>query len=600
MLFQGQSDSKAGASRTKEVFVQAINRPSTTFAARINTSHVKPRLRNGAALLVTALEQHGVDVIFGYPGGAIMPFYDALVGSRLRHILVRHEQGAALAANGYARASGRVGVCVATSGPGAANLVTGVADALLDSVPLVAIAGQVPTASLGTDAFQEMDVFGVFMPIVKHSFLVRRVADLPHVVSEAFQIARSGRPGPVLIDFPKDIALADASGLDPWVPPIVELQSQPDQTAIAAANELLAASKQPLIYGGGGIGLADAVDDFREFVHRSQIPTVLTLKGLGALDSRDPLFLGMLGMHGARAANEAVQVCDLLIAVGARFDDRVTGKLSTFAPHAQVVHLDVDAAEVSKLRSADVALVGNLWDSLGALGRTGDIGLWRDKCRSRRDETAPRYDAPGETIYAPALLRRLSELMAGEAVVTCDVGQHQMWVAQHCLFDRPEAHLSSSGLGTMGFGLPAAVGAQLAKPHAQIVNVTGDGSFLMNVQELATVARYRLPIKVLVIDNQSLGMVRQWQELFFEGNFSEVDLSDNPDFGAVAAAFRIATWQLRRRQDTDAILRAWLDHPGPALLHVPIDTRANVWPLVPPNQSNSLMLDESEEAAHDH
>lgn len=482
-----------------------ISRLSTRAAPRAS---VRPQRGNGAELLVAALETEGVDVIFGYPGGAIMPFYDALVGSRLRHVLVRHEQGASLAANGYARASGRVGVCVATSGPGAANLLTGIADAMLDSVPVVAITGQVPSALLGTDAFQEMDVFGVFMPVVKHSFLVRRVSDLPRVVSEAFRIARDGRPGPVLIDLPKDVALASAADLRP-VPPQRAAPPMAEAPALNAASALLRTCARPIVYGGGGIGLAGAVADFRDFVHRAGIPTVLTLKGLGALDGRDPLFLGMLGMHGARAANEAVQACDLLIAIGARFDDRVTGKLCTFAPGARTIHLDIDPAEIGKRRRPDVAVIGDLRHSLRALDAPTDLGAWRAQCRLRCDETQPRYDSPQDGIYAPWLLRRLSELLPSGSIITCDVGQHQMWVAQHCVFDRPEAHLSSSGLGTMGFGLPAAVGAQLAKPSAVVVNVSGDGSFLMNVQELATVARYRLPIKVLIVDNQSLGMVRQ-------------------------------------------------------------------------------------------
>jgi acetolactate synthase-1/2/3 large subunit len=554
------------------------------------------RLRpvNGATLLVSLLEAEGVDVIFGYPGGAIMPFYDALPGSKLTHVLVRHEQGAALAANGYARASGRVGVCVATSGPGAANLLTGVADAMLDSVPLVAITGQVPSAALGTDAFQEMDVLGVFMPVVKHSFLVRRVDDLPEVVPEAFRIALDGRPGPVLIDLPKDVALA--TPVERVVRPRATARrvAVPSAGALEAAAALIRSARRPVVYGGGGLGMAGAVDEFRRFVHRGEVPTVLTLKGLGALDSRDRMLLGMLGMHGSRAANLAVQGCDLLITVGARFDDRVTGKLDTFAPGACVIHIDIDPAEVGKRRRADVALVGDVKSILDLLPAPEQISAWRHECLTRRDATAPSYDAPGQGVYAPWLLRRMSELLPGDAIVTCDVGQHQMWVAQHCLFSRPERHLSSGGAGTMGFGVPAAMGAWLAKPQSTVVAVSGDGSFLMNVQELATLARYKVPVKILVLDNQALGMVRQWQQLFFEGRFSEVDLSDNPDFGAVAAAFRVPAFSLRRKSDIDAVLREWIAHPGPALLHVPIDPRANVWPLVPPNASNTDMLEDAQ------
>ena len=550
----------------------------------------------GAHLLVEALVQEGVDVLFGYPGGAIMPVYDALLGAPLRHILVRHEQGAALAANGYARASGRVGVCLATSGPGAANLLTGIADAHLDSVPVVAITGQVPSSLLGTDAFQEMDVLGVFLPIVKHSFLVRSADDLPGVVAEAFRIAREGRPGPVLVDLPKDIAQARTKAR-PLPRRLAAPMSLPDSAALDAARQLLNGSRRPVVYGGGGIGMGGAVDAFRDFVHRAGLPTVLTLKGLGALDSRDPLLLGMLGMHGSRAANLAVQECDLLIAVGARFDDRVTGKLDTFAPGARVIHLDIDPAEQGKRRHADVALIGELRPvlrALAALAAPPDVEPWRSHCLARRDATRPRYDAPGDGVYAPALLRRMSERLPHDAVVTCDVGQHQMWVAQHGLFARPEYHLSSGGLGTMGFGLPAAIGAQLARPTATVVTVSGDGSFLMNVQELATVARYGLPVKILVVDNQALGMVRQWQTLFFADRLSEVDLSDNPDFGAVARAFRVPAFAVDRRDQVDAALAAWLATPGPALLHARIDPRANVWPLVPPNASNREMVEDAD------
>ena len=565
------------------------HRPASPPAAAADVTPPPEATRSGARLLIEALEHEGVDVVFGYPGGAIMPVYDALLGSRLRHILVRHEQGAALAANGYARATGRVGVCMATSGPGAANLLTGIADAHLDSVPVVAITGQVPSGALGTDAFQEMDVLGVFMPVVKHSFLVRSADDLPHVVAEAFRVAGEGRPGPVLIDLPKDIAQAQTTAR-----PAARKGASPARLCAADALEqaraLLAASQRPIVYGGGGIGMGRAVDAFRDFVHRGGLPTVLTLKGLGALDSRDPLLLGMLGMHGSLAANLAVQESDLLIAVGARFDDRVTGKLDTFAPGARVLHLDIDPAEFGKRRRPDVALDGDLAPALRALSAPLAIDAWRGHCLARRDATAPRYDAPGDGLYAPWLLRRLSERLPDDAVVTCDVGQHQMWVAQHGLFSRPEHHLSSGGLGTMGFGLPAALGAQLARPDATVVAVCGDGSFLMNVQELATLSRYRLPVKVLVVDNQALGMVRQWQSLFFANRFSEVDLSDNPDFAEVARAFRVPAFSLDRRDRMEEVLAEWLATPGPALLHARIDPRANVWPLVPPNACNSDMV----------
>ncbi|MBS7458522.1 acetolactate synthase 2 catalytic subunit [Coralloluteibacterium stylophorae] len=556
------------------------------------TPTARPAPANGAQWLARAMEAEGVDLLFGYPGGTIMPFYDALVDAPLRHILVRHEQGAALAANGYARASGRVGVCVATSGPGASNLVTGIADAFVDSVPMVVVTGQVATPLLGTDAFQELDVFGLTMPIVKHSFLVRRVEDLPEAVAEAFRIAREGRPGPVLIDLPKDVQLADASGLAPHRP---RTATSPPAAADAALLEAIAAiaqAERPVVYGGGGIALADAVDVFRAFVDATALPTVLTLRGLGALPTGHPCLLGMLGMHGSRAANMAVQEADLLIVVGARFDDRATGRLDGFAPQARIVHLDADASEIGKLRAADIAIHGEVGAALRRLAAARSrCDAWRATCSDRSARFANRYDAPGRDIYAPALLRRLSQRVPADAVVACDVGQHQMWVAQHWQLAHPRNHLTSGALGTMGFGLPAAMGAQFACPERTVVLVSGDGSFMMNVQELATVARCRLPLKMVLLDNSALGMVRQWQELFFAERYSEIDLSDNPDFGALARVFGIPAQRIEHREEIEQALDAFLASPGPALLHVAIDIRANVWPLVPPNHANGSMLD---------
>jgi acetolactate synthase-1/2/3 large subunit len=557
----------------------------------MNTStHGAPR--NGARWLTQALEAEGVQTLFGYPGGTIMPFYDALVDSTLKHILVRHEQGAALAANGYARASGKVGVCVATSGPGASNLITGIADAMLDSVPMVCLTGQVGTPLLGTDAFQELDVFGMTMPIVKHSWLVRSVEELPHVVAEAFRVAREGRPGPVLIDLPKNVQLADASHLPDHVPAAVDPVPAPEQARLAEAITAIAQAEKPVVYGGGGIALADAVPQFRQFVETSGIPTVLTLRGLGALPANHPQYLGMLGMHGTRAANMAVQEADLLIVVGARFDDRATGKLGEFAPFARVIHLDADAYEISKLRSADIALPGNVQSGLESLtGERANCNSWRARCAANREKFIARYDAPGEQIYAPRLLKRLSEVAPPDTVIACDVGQHQMWVAQHCRFNHPRNHLTSGALGTMGFGLPAALGAQFACPDRTVVLVSGDGSFMMNVQELVTIARCKLPIKIVLLDNSSLGMVRQWQELFHAERYSEIDLSDNPDFVALAQVFGIKAKRITDRAEVDDGLAELFDATGPMLLHVAIDARANVWPLVPPNNANSTMLD---------
>jgi acetolactate synthase-1/2/3 large subunit len=548
--------------------------------------------RNGARWLTQALEAEGVDTLFGYPGGTIMPFYDALVDSKLKHILVRHEQGAALAANGYARASGRVGVCVATSGPGASNLVTGIADAMLDSVPMVCLTGQVATHLMGTDAFQELDVFGLTLPIVKHSYIVRRVDDLPDVVREAFRIAREGRPGPVLIDLPKDVQMADASHLPDHVPASIDPLPAPEDAKLADALAAIAGAEKPVIYGGGGIGIADAVDAFRQFVDATQIPTVLTLRALGALPANHPHYLGMLGMHGTRAANMAVQECDLLIVIGARFDDRATGKLAEFAPFARVLHVDADAYEIGKLRTANIAVPGDVGTSLRALGAArSTCEEWRKRCAANRERFGFRYDAPGTDIYAPGLLKRLSEVAPADAIIACDVGQHQMWVAQHCKFTHPRNHLTSGALGTMGFGLPAAMGAQFACPDRTVILVNGDGGFMMNVQELATIARCKLPVKIVLIDNSALGMVRQWQELFFAERYSEIDLSDNPDFAALARVFGIPARHIAARDEIEDALAELLAQPGPALLHVTIDIKANVWPLVPPNHANSSMLD---------
>ena len=558
---------------------------------------------NGARWLAQALVVEGVETLFGYPGGTIMPFYDALRDEPgLKHVLVRHEQGAAFAANGFARASGRVGVCVATSGPGASNLVTGIADAMLDSVPMVIITGQVPTTLMGTDAFQELDVFGMTMPMVKHSFIARRVEDLPMMLGEAFRIARSGRPGPVLIDLPKDVQNADASHLPRHASFGMDAVEAPLDASLHEALALMSQARQPVIYGGGGIALGDAVQAFRTFVDATQIPTVLTLKALGALPSAHPLNLGMLGMHGSRAANLAVQDADLLIVVGARFDDRATGKLAEFAPNARVVHMDIDACEIGKLRCADAGVRGDIVTTLTKLtlpcaahlhGRHGNVRKqWRARCKETARLHAARYDAPGESVFAPALLKRLSEL-APDAVVACDVGQHQMWVAQHWRLDHPRKHLTSGGLGAMGFGLPAALGALESNRDTRVICVSGDGSIMMNIQELATLKRYRLPVKIVLLDNQALGMVRQWQELFFDKRYSEVDLSDNPDFAAVAAAFGIQSLHVDRADGVEAALQALMAADGPALLHVAIDTAANVWPLVPPNRNNAEMMDAS-------
>ena len=563
-----------------------------TAAAFKSATEAAPR--SGARLLVSTLERLGVEVVFGYPGGAIMPVYDALTGSSLRHILVRHEQAAAFAADAYARRSGKVGVCLATSGPGATNLITGIANAMMDSIPIVCITGNVAQAMMGTDAFQEIDILGVTLPIVKHSILVRDPADVPAAVEEAFHIAASGRPGPVLIDLPKDVQVGQTTQdfgvrYPNTVVPI-------DHNAIARAAEAIRQAERPLIYVGGGVKIGHAVDELRAFAEATGIPSVSTLNALGTIANDAPGTLGMLGMHGTRAANEAVQETDLLIVFGARFDDRATGKLAEFAPDARVVHFDIDASEIGKLRQTWIAVAGELPAGIEALtahlaGTSLRIDPWIMRCVSRAERTAFRYDAPGEGVYAPALLKAISKAAGDDFVAACDVGQHQMWAAQHCRFARPEAHLTSGGLGAMGFGLPAGIGAKLADPDATVVVIAGDGGFMMNVQELATLRRYGVAVKILLLDNSSLGLVRQWQELFFNQNYSEVDLSDNPDFVKVAEAFGVEAFRISRREEVTAGIARLLAAEGPCLAHVIIDPRENVWPLVPPGKNNAEMME---------
>ena len=546
----------------------------------------------GAELVLKVLQQQGVDTIFGYPGGAIMPIYDALYQSEVKHYLCRHEQGGAFSAIGYARASGKVGVCMATSGPGATNLITSLADALLDSVPVVAITGQVSQAVMGSDAFQEVDVLGLSLPVTKHSFMVRSVDELAATLHEAFAIARSGRPGPVLVDIPKDVQLAECAELsdDAIAKPAAVYTSL---AQAAKARALISAAQKPVAYIGGGVHMAGAMSQLQQFLTANPMPSVTTLKGMGSVAKDNPHYLGMLGMHGTQAANLAVQQCDLLICLGARFDDRVTGNLQKFAPLAKVIHIDIDPAEINKVRFAQVAMLGDMKQILPAISSQSDCKDWLTHCAALKQQYGWRYDHPGERIYAPLLLKQLSERMPDNSVVACDVGQHQMWVAQHMRFSSPRNHLSSGGLGTMGFGLPAAIGAKLARPQDTVITVTGDGSFMMNVQELATIKRFRLPVKIVVIDNQRLGMVKQWQQLFFNERYSETDLSDNPDFVALAAAFAIPGHCITRKDEAEGALEAMFTWPGPYLLHVCIEDKDNVWPFVPPRAANAEMITEA-------
>lgn len=546
--------------------------------------------QTGASLLFTVLQQHGVKDVFGYPGGAIMPIYDALYNSAVNHFLCRHEQGAAFSAIGYARATNKVGVCMATSGPGATNLLTGLADAMADSIPVVAITGQVATAAMGSDAFQEVDMVGMSLACTKHAFQVRDVNDLGKILHQAFEIALFGRQGPVLVDIPKDIQMAEVTKKIDLISNQT-LDSTSTKADLSAAIALIEAAKKPILYVGGGVGMAKAVPELREYMKKMPMPSVSTLKGLGAIDKNDINYLGMLGMHGTRGANIAVQEADLLIAVGARFDDRVTGKLDEFAPNAKVIHFDIDQAEIDKRRDADVGIVGDLKTNLPHLIANLSIDNWIAECAKLKADCAWDYNHPGQTIYAPAVLDEISRKMPSSAVVTTDVGQHQMWAAQHMSFSKPENFLTSGSLGTMGFGLPAAIGAQISRPNDTIIAVTGDGSFMMNVQELATIKRFQLPVKILLIDNSKLGMVRQWQDLFFEGRLSETDLSDNPDFIMLAQSFGIKAKQIITKAEVSEAVDEMLSHNGPYLLQVKINADDNVWPLVPPNTANHDMIE---------
>ncbi|MDK9559109.1 acetolactate synthase 2 catalytic subunit [Marinobacter sp. M216] len=557
---------------------------------------------NGAQHILDAFHRHDIRTVFGYPGGCIMPLYDALVDDvGTEHVLCRHEQGCALAADGYARASGKLGVCIATSGPGATNLITGVANAHRDSIPMLVITGQVPSGLIGTDAFQETDVLGMTLGIVKHSYLVDSADDLPAIMEEAIHLAQSGRPGPVWIDIPKDILLTEARAQAP-----TRTGSGPTGCPnLSEALTMLRAARKPLLYSGGGVSLAHAETRFRAFADTSALPGVVTLKGIGNAGKHSDQNLGMLGMHGSRVANRAVDECDLLLVVGARLDDRATGKLDTFAPNARMIHIDADASEINKLRPADLAIRGDLNTILAALTRELEteplaIADWQKQCRTWNTTggfNAADNEEPLAPITGPAFVRQLSRIAPDDTVIACDVGQHQMWVAQHYQFNHPRHHLSSGGLGTMGFGLPAAIGAQFANRGSTVINVAGDGSFMMNAQELATIRRYRLPLKMIILDNQCLGMVRQQQELFYNNRESQIDLDDNPDFVAMARAFDIPALHIERTDQIRRGIETILAYDGPMLLHVAIAREDNVWPIVKPGASNRDMIDESQRTA---
>jgi acetolactate synthase I/II/III large subunit len=561
----------------------------------------------GAEIFLQCLRGEGVDLVFGYPGGAIMPLYDALEGSGIRHILTRHEQGAIFAAEGHARATGRVGVAVATSGPGATNLVTGIADAKMDSVPLVCITGQVRSALIGTDAFQETDVFGLTLSLTKWSRLVRSIEEIPQVIAEGFYWAREGRPGPVVIDIPTDFLKAkiEFSGPVKFTPRARPSEEKADGAFTDSLIALLQKAQKPVALIGAGAKLSGAISELRQLLDELNIPAFATVHGLGAISPDAPYYLGMVGMHGTRAANMALHENDLLLVFGARLDDRVTGDPSRFAPNSKIVHFEIDPGQLDRVRQCEMPVLGDLAKTIPAFARKirkiklPDWSSWRAlACGEDRAELDPRGLAQPTIRFLDELFGRLPK----NSIVIADVGQHQMWAAQRYCSDSPRGFITSGGLGSMGFALPAAVGVQLSKPDATVLCVSGDGGFQMNIQELATVRRLNLPIKMVIVDNKYLGMVRQWQQLFYQRNYAETDLSDNPDFVEISKAYRINAVRVDEEvmreypvsQDTADVLERFLHSSEPELLVFDCAPEANVYPMVPAGAALSEMLFEEE------
>ncbi len=547
----------------------------------------------GAQAIIESLKKEGVDIVFGYPGGAVLTLYDALYQAGFPHVLTRHEQGAVHAADGYARATGKVGVCFATSGPGATNLVTGIATAYMDSIPLVAITGQVAVSLIGRDSFQEADISGITTPVTKHNYLVKHAGDLPKVLKEAFFIARTGRPGPVVIDVAKDVF---ATVLEYQYPENVQLRGyQPlfagDQTAIDLVVEEMKQAKRPLIFAGGGVNLSETVTVLRDIVDLTGFPVISSLMGLGVVPSDSPYQLGMVGMHGTYAANMATTECDLLLGVGVRFDDRVTGLIDHFAPKAKVIHFDIDPAEINKNVRADIRVVGDLKWSLPALygqaqGRKAEAWKaqtedWLDQVQAWNRENPLSYEKSTEVVMPQAVVERVSELTQGNAVIVTDVGQHQMWVAQFYGFKHGRSLLTSGGLGTMGYGLPAGIGAKIGLPDKPVFVFAGDGGIMMNCQELATAANFGLPIKVLVMNNQVLGMVSQWQRLFYGERYSHTSLKGHTDFVKLAEAMGVTGLRVTIPEELDRVLAQALEIEGPVLIDIRVPDTEDVLPMVP-------------------
>ena len=568
-------------------------------------------MRPGAEILLRALKEQGVEVIFGYPGGAVLPIYDAIFQQNaIRHILVRHEQAAVHAAEGYARSTGKVGVVLVTSGPGATNAVTGLVDALMDSIPIVCLTGQVPTHLIGNDAFQEADTTGITRPATKHNYLVRKSEDLARVVHEAFYVARSGRPGPVVVDLPKDIVINPA----PYTPPATAPHRSyrplldPDPAAIAAAVKLLKAAKRPIIYTGGGVINAGpkAAELLTRLVRETGFPCTSTLMGLGACPAADRHFLGMLGMHGTVEANLAMHGCDVMLAVGARFDDRVTGRLNAFSPGAKKIHIDIDPSSINKNVPVEVAIVGDAGRALSALlaawtqntippDRAALAAWWRE-IETWRARDCLRYSqatAPGAIIKPQHAIRRLYEITresGRETFISTEVGQHQMWAAQHFRFERPNHWMTSGGLGTMGYGLPAAMGVQIAHPEALVIDIAGEASILMNIQEMSTLAQYRLPVKIFILNNQYMGMVRQWQELLHGGRYAESYTAALPDFVRLAESFHAVGLRARTIEELDPVIHEMLASDRAVIADIAVDQAENCFPMIPSGAAHNEMI----------
>ena len=571
---------------------------------------------NGSEIVLRALAEQGVEVIFGYPGGAVLPLYDELhKQNAIRHILVRHEQGAVHAAEGYARSTGKVGVVLVTSGPGATNAVTGLTDALMDSIPLVCLTGQVPTHLIGNDAFQEADTTGITRPCTKHNYLVKSIEDLPRILHEAFYVAQAGRPGPVVIDLPKDIL----QGKGGYLPREAvkhrsyKPQTRPEKAALKQAVELLSRAKRPIVYSGGGvINSGDrATALLRKLVHMTGAPCTNTLMGLGAYPASDPQFLGMLGMHGTYEANLAMYNCDLMIAIGARFDDRVTGKLTEFSPNSKKIHIDIDPSSINKNVLVDVPIVGDVAEVLEAFIEVWQDGqhvldqkalkAWWAEIDKWRGRDCLKYRQNGDIIKPQYAIQRLYEAVKDrDTYITTEVGQHQMWAAQFFKFEEPNRWMTSGGLGTMGYGFPAALGVQVAHPESLVIDIAGEASFMMNIQELSTIAQYDLPVKVFIVNNQWMGMVRQWQELLHGSRYAQSYMDSLPDFIKLAESFGLVGLRAEKPGELDDKIREMIETPRPVLLDCLVDQAENCFPMIPSGAAhNQMLLGPEDEAAHD-